>query len=212
MIFQLQQRTTLSGDSNNWIILSIYFPIQNSIRIFVNGQRQSPIITTDITVSHLRRELNTSLCGDNIYFLKNSTIKIVVTSAQDCIITLSVADSIELSATFDITPSAFMTDSVMNSYIDNIANLLSITDLSRIKIVGVHTGSTVVDTVIEADNFTNSTPNASPDISNMSDTLAASIANGSFTAIMQANVGSTVLVVTSAFHQTPDTMYEAPPI
>ena len=212
MIFQLQQRTTLSGDSNNWIILSIYFPIQNSIRIFVNGQRQSPIITTDITVSHLRRELNTSLCGDNIYFLKNSTIKIVVTSAQDCIITLSVADSIELSATFDITPSAFMTDSVMNSYIEKIANLLSITDLSRIKIVGVHTGSTVVDTVIEADNFTNSTPNASPDISNMSDTLAASIANGSFTAIMQANVGSTVLVVTSAFHQTPDTMYEAPPI
>ena len=212
MIFQLQQRTTLPGDSHHWIVLSIYFPIQNSIRIFVNGQRQSPIITTDITASHLRRELNTSLCGDNIYFLKNSTIKIVVTSAQDCLITLSVADSIELSATFDITPSAFMTDSVMNSYIDNIANLLSITDLSRIKIVGVHTGSTVVDTVIEADNFTNSTPNASPDISNMSDTLAASIADGSFASTMQANVGSTVLVVTSALHQTPDTMYEAPPI
>ena len=80
MILQLQQRTP-SGDNTNWVILNIYFPIPNSIRIFINGQRQSPIITTDITVSHLRRDLNTSLCGDNIYFLKNSTIKIVVTSA-----------------------------------------------------------------------------------------------------------------------------------
>ena len=98
-----------------------------------------------------------------------------------------------------------MTDTVMNNYIDNIAALLNITDLSRIKIVGVHSGSTVVDTVIEADNFTNSTPNASPDISNISDTLTTSIADGTFASVMQANVGSTVLAVTSNFHLAPDT-------
>ena len=78
MAIQLQKRTP-SGNTSNWVIISIFFPIPNSVRIFINGNRQSPIITTDLTLNKLRRQLDTSICGDNIYFLKNSTIKIVVT-------------------------------------------------------------------------------------------------------------------------------------
>ena len=41
-------------------------------------------------------------------------------------------------------PVDFMKDTVMSNYINNLAALLSITDQSRIKIVGVFTGSTIV--------------------------------------------------------------------
>ena len=80
MLMQLQRRTN-KGNNSNWVIIKIHYPLPNSIRIFVNGIRQSPIITTDLTSSQLRRSLNTSICGDNIYYLKNRTVKIVVTES-----------------------------------------------------------------------------------------------------------------------------------
>jgi hypothetical protein len=78
MNLQLQRRTP-QGNNSNWMILKLYYPLPNSIRVFVNNTRLSPIITTDITANQLRRELNTSKCGDNIYHLQNRTIKIVLT-------------------------------------------------------------------------------------------------------------------------------------
>lgn len=49
----------------------------------------------------------------------------------------------------------------MSSYINNLCALLSITDTSRIKIVGVYSGSTIVESMILPssliDNSTNST-------------------------------------------------------
>jgi hypothetical protein len=61
---------------------------------------------------------------------------------------ISVADSIQLTTTFAINASDFFTDTVMSNYIDNLCALLGIVDQSRVKIVGVRSGSAVVDTVI----------------------------------------------------------------
>jgi hypothetical protein len=54
MTLQLQKRTP-QGNNSNWVIIKLYYPLPNSIRIFVDGVRQSPIITTDITSNNLRR-------------------------------------------------------------------------------------------------------------------------------------------------------------
>ena len=192
MWMQLQKRTP-KGNNSNYVIMKIHYPLPNSIRVFVNGIRQSPIITTDLTSSQLRRQLNSSICGDNIYYLKNRTIRIVITEAEKCLVKISLADSIQLTTHFAMNASDFMTDSVMSNYIDNLAALLGITDQSRIKIVGVHTGSTIVETVIEADNNTNSTPETSPDLSNISATLTDAINDGTYSSLMETNVGSPVI-------------------
>ena len=192
MYMQLQKRTP-EGNNLNYVIMKIQYPLNNSIRIFVNGIRQSPIITTDLTSSHLRRQLDTSICGDNIYYLKNRTIRIVITEADKCLIKISLADSIQLTTHFAMNASDFMTDSVMANYTGNLAALLGISDQSRIKIVGVHTGSTIVETVIEADNNTNSTPLTSSDLSNISAVLANAINDGTYSSLMETNVGATVL-------------------
>lgn len=44
--------------------------------------------------------------------------------------------------------NTFFTDNTQTKFIDRLAALLSITDASRIKIVGVYSGSTVVQTAI----------------------------------------------------------------
>ena len=192
MYMQLQKRTP-EGNNLNYVIMKIQYPLNNSIRIFVNGIRQSPIITTDLTSSHLRRQLDTSICGDNIYYLKNRTIRIVITEADQCLVKISLADSIQLTTHFAMNASDFMTDSVMLNYTGNLAALLGISDQSRIKIVGVHTGSTIVETVIEADNNTNSTPLTSSDLSNISAALASAINDGTYSSLMETNVGAPVL-------------------
>lgn len=143
MTLQLQKRTP-AGNNSNWVIIKLYYPLPNSIRIFVDGVRQSPIITTDITSINLRRELNTSICGDNIYFFSNRTINVVLTEALNCSVKISVADSIQLTTHFALNASDFFTDTVMSNFIDNLCALLGITDNSRVKIVGVHSGSTIV--------------------------------------------------------------------
>ena len=102
----------------------------------MNGIRPFPIITTDMTSSQLRRQLDKSICGDNISYLKNRTIRIVITEADKCLLKISLADSIQLITHFANNASDFITKGVMLNYTGNLAVLLGIGDQSRIKIVG----------------------------------------------------------------------------
>lgn len=58
--------------------------------------------------------------------------------------------------------SDFFTDTVMSNFIDNLCALLGIVDQSRVKIVGVHSGSAIIDSVIEAENGTEAAPGDDP--------------------------------------------------
>jgi hypothetical protein len=75
MQFQIERRNPL-GDNSNYVVIKIYYPLPNMIRVQVNGAPMKPILQTD---SGLSRTLNTSLCGDNVYFYTNYTIHFVVT-------------------------------------------------------------------------------------------------------------------------------------
>jgi hypothetical protein len=57
-------------------------------------------------------------------------------------------------------PSQFFDNTVMSSFIDNLCALLGVTDTSRIKVVGVYTGSTIVKAMILPPN-TDPTDNSS---------------------------------------------------
>jgi hypothetical protein len=75
MQFQLQKRTPM-GNPTNFIIAKQYYPMPNMIQVLVNGVVQDPILITD---SGLKRRLNTTVCGDNVYFYTNYTTHFVVT-------------------------------------------------------------------------------------------------------------------------------------
>ncbi len=94
--------------------------------------------------------MDDSSCGDNIYFYQNRTIKVLLTEEKDCLVTISVTDSIQLTTHFAMNASDFFTNSVMSNFIDNLCALLGIVDQSRVKVVGVHSGSAIIDVVIEA--------------------------------------------------------------
>jgi hypothetical protein len=137
MGFQLEKRTPL-GDPNNYLIIKVRFPVPNLIRISANNQVMDPILLTD---SGLRRKMNTSLCGDNIYYYTNYTTHFVVTE-EDCLISMDLIETVQLTTHFVMDPSQFFSNNVMSSFIDNLCALLGVTDTSRVKIVGVYTGST----------------------------------------------------------------------
>lgn len=158
MEFQIQKRS-LAGNSSNYIVAKMKYPLPNMIRISVNKKVIEPIMITD---SGIKRSLNKSICGDNIYFYTNYTIHFVVTEDRNCVVQLAVTDSIRLTTHFAVTTSNFFANNGVSSFISKLCALLGITDTSRVKIVGVTTGSTIVDVVItdvdeSVDNSTNGT-------------------------------------------------------
>lgn len=162
MQYQIQKRKPL-GISENYIVAKIHYPMPNMIQVKVNGVVMDPVLITD---SGLKRPLNKSLCGDNVYFYTNYTSHFVVTEDLNCLVNIALTDTIQLTTHFAMNASDFFTNTAQSTFITNLCALLGITDTSRVKIVGVVTGSTIVTTSItdtgstsgtNATNGTNST-------------------------------------------------------
>ena len=197
MDFQIQKRTA-NSDHRNYIIVKVTYPLPNLIRISANSKVVDPLLLTD---NGLRRKMNTSICGDNIYFYNNYTTHFVVTEG-DCLITLELVETVKLTTHFAMDPSQFFTNTVMSSFIDNLCALLGVTDTSRVKIVGVYTGSTIVQTMILPPNI-----NSSSDNSNLAQvhlTLANLIQSGTYSGSMLNATGYHVVTSTAIIFQTPN--------
>lgn len=150
--------------------------------------------------------MDDSSCGDNIYFYQNRTIKVLLTEEKDCLVTISVTDSIQLTTHFAMNASDFFTNSVMSNFIDNLCALLGIVDQSRVKVVGVHSGSAIIDVVIEADNGTASAPGADSSMAEIASVLSEVISSGNFSSTMGGAVGYPVISAVSAFSVLPQTV------
>jgi hypothetical protein len=85
--------------------------------------------------------LDTTVCGSNKFFYKNYTIHFVVTGDPNCKVRVTLTDSIQLTAKFDMPIANFYRDDGVTKFIDRMCALLQITDKSRVKIVGVYQGS-----------------------------------------------------------------------
>lgn len=56
--------------------MKIHYPLPNMIRILGNGKIMNPIPITD---NGTQRQLNLSICGDNVYYYANYTSHFVIT-------------------------------------------------------------------------------------------------------------------------------------
>ena len=133
-------------------------------------------------------------------------------------ITLELVETVQLTTHFAMDPSQFFTNTVMSSFIDNLCALLGVTDTSRVKIVGVYTGSTIVKTMILPPNTNNSTDNSTdnstnssafsnalePTLAQVQVTLANLIQNGTYSGSMLNATGYQVITSSTILVQAPN--------
>jgi hypothetical protein len=62
---------------------------------------------------------------------------------------MSFVNSVKASVRMNQAVADFFTSNGTGKFIDKMSKILGITDISRIKIVGVYTGSTIVDFYVE---------------------------------------------------------------
>jgi archaellum component FlaF (FlaF/FlaG flagellin family) len=155
MRVMLQKRNP-GGNNAEWIIVKLYYPFPNSIEVSVNGQVQKPISLLD---NNGEGPLDTTKCGSNKFFYKNYTIHFVVTNSKDCLIRVRLTNAIQLTLRFAVDVNSFFSTNGPTRLVDRICAIFNITDQSRVKIVGVYTGSTAVSMIISTANNGSTTAN-----------------------------------------------------
>jgi hypothetical protein len=180
-------------------VIRLHYPLPNSIRVSKNGVVVDPILVTEGSNS---KSLNLSECGSNSYFYNNYTTVFVVTEAQDCLVTVYLEETVQLTTHFAMDINDFFSNGGKSTkFIDRLCAVLEIKDTSRVKIVGVYSGSTVVVTSIFPSNNSTETP-----LSQVQTKLASSIQSGAFSSAMAADgVGSVLSAQTEYYSSTNDT-------
>lgn len=177
MMMQIQKRLP-NGNASDWVIMKLTYPLPNSIQVKNNG-----VIVPPITITGQEGDLDTTLCGSNKFFYKNYTIHFVVTGDPNCKVQISLINTIQLTAHFDIAFSDFFTNNGQSLFVDRICALLKITDYSRVKVVSIFNGSigivTYVDEAASSDTTAPSLSQTHADLAAMSKNgvLASSFAN-----------------------------------
>ena len=196
---QIQKRTP-SGDNNNWLRVKLHYPRPNTIRVLDKSNNVlDPILLTDLnnTASGVKSDLDVATCGSYYYFYTNYTTEFVVTEDPNCLITIELTESVQLTTHFSLPIDQFFNNNnAITNFINNLCALLNIVDTSRVKVVGVHSGSTVLTTSI-----TSSTQNVSDTtVSAASAAVTAAINSGTYnTALSGIGIGN-VLSANSAYY------------
>ena len=91
----------------------------------------------------------TEICGANKFYFQDQTIDFVITGEEDCVPRLTITNSIQLTAKFDMSLEDFYGMDGKTKFIDRMAALLGLEDRSRIKIVGIYRGSVEVNSFVD---------------------------------------------------------------
>lgn len=87
------------------------------------------------------------VCGSYKYVYSKKYLEFILTT--DCKIRMSFVNSVKASVRLDQAVGDFFTTNGTGKFIDKMCLILGITDTSRLKIVGVYKGSTVIDFYVE---------------------------------------------------------------
>lgn len=98
MRLQFQRRTVL-GDNSEFIIVKLHYPRPNSIRVQNGGQTIKPITLLD---NDGEDPLDNTTCGSNKFFYENYTVHFVLTGDKNCQVRVSLTNSIQLTARFNM--------------------------------------------------------------------------------------------------------------
>ena len=75
--FQIQNRLLPTGNSNDWSIIRIYYPLPNSIEVMVKNTTGTDILVKPFPIKEgVAVDLNTltNVCGANNFYYGNGTI------------------------------------------------------------------------------------------------------------------------------------------
>ena len=193
MRLQFQRRKLNSGEPDKYIIIKLHYPRPNSIRIMKGNTVIKPVSLLDNAGEN---ELDTTMCGSNKYFYFNNSVHFVVTGALDCMVRVSVTNSLQLTARFAMDINDFFISDRATLFIDRLCALLLIQDKSRVKIVGIYQGSVQIVAVIEEqvtlmdDAPSNDNTQQAVQLSSLQKNLNALLDDGSFQSDM-VSVGLT---------------------
>ena len=146
--FQFQRRVNPAGNTSDWAILKVYYPIPNSISVQVGDVVIEPITVLENNIEDPLMSL-THICGANKYYFKHRTMDFVINSNPGCRPRLTITNSIQLTAKFTMSIDDFYQMDGKTQFIDRMAALLGLTDRSRIKVVGVYRGSVIVESFVD---------------------------------------------------------------
>lgn len=145
MRFQFQRRT-VTGNSSEFIVIKLYYPRPNSIRVMNRGNVIKPISLLD---NNGEAGLDTAVCGSNKFFYQNYTVHFVLTADKNCQVRVSLTNSIQLTARFSMDINDFFSNDGKTKFIDRMCAVLGIVDTSRLKIVGIYNGSVIIKAYID---------------------------------------------------------------
>lgn len=197
------QRRTPQGSLNS-SVFRLHYPKPNSIRLRLGNTILDPILLTDVnnTASAPKENLNLSKCGSHIYFYTNYTISFVVTEEPTCIVQIELTESVQLTTHFSMDINDFFnSNSTITNFINNLCALLNIVDTSRVKVVGVISGST---TVIVSISDSSSTSPTEPSVALVSSSISTIISSGSYASAMSSIGLGTVLGASSVLYTLTD--------
>ena len=140
------QRRSLNGNPDDFIMVKLHYPRPNSIRIQVKGQTIKPISLLD---NNGENPIDNTTCGSNKFFWENYTIHFVVTGDINCMVRVSLTNSIQLTARFSMSIDEFYDMDGETKFIDRMCAVLKVTDTSRLKIVGIYEGSVIIQSFLE---------------------------------------------------------------
>lgn len=191
MRMQFQRRKLLTGEPDAYIVVKLHYPRPNSIRIMTGGNVIKPISLLD---NNGENPVDTTVCGSNKYFYFNNTIEFVITGAMGCMVRVSLTTSLQLTARFSMDINDFFTADGETKFVDRLCALLGIADRSRVKVVGVYTGSVVLVATIEEpittseeDAATNNNTAHSTEMADLQAILTNMVDDGSLASDMDTN-------------------------
>ena len=85
-----------------------------------------------------------TVCGANKYFYKNGTIAFIVTGDMNCQVRLTLTSNVQITSRLMVPIDSFYSNGGIATFIDMMCAYLNITT-NRMKVVGVTSGSTIVD-------------------------------------------------------------------
>ena len=195
-----------SSNINDWAIFRVQITDPATLITVVNGKRiESLIVREDEEINLIDHKNN---CGTNIYFPSNTTLTWIQNARSNCIVRVVKTSSVRINMRLDINVFDFYKDVGTTSFIDRMAALLNI-PTNRLKIVGVRTGSTVIDFIIFDKNSDNEDSSADvQELRQIRDELISKVSSGALDSIapvlgIEANVIETRDDGTSSYNFSP---------
>lgn len=181
-----------SADPKDWAVFRASLTDPAVLFTVVNGKTiDSLVVKEGETINLLDYK---DKCGTNIYTSSsnsdaapNTTLTWIQTADPNCLVTVVKSSTVKINMRLDINVMDFYKDIGPTSFIDRMAALLGI-PIARLKIVGIRSGSTIIDFFILSKTFANGgsgeTSNADlEELTTVKNTLVTKVASGEVSTI-----------------------------